>query len=230
MKKKAAAAPKDPQPQTGRQDWTAEQTEWMAQRVERCSQFGAPGLDRRWQELCKEMTAEFGGICNVGSLYNKSRELDKAARSRGGRSKDSRQQRGRGKGSKRARQDDAPSASASSSSSAAGTTAAAAAAPAKRQTRAPRAAAAVSPCKATKPKAKPKASPKKAPAKAAQEPELFIVEKILDVRKSKRFAGLELLVKWQGYAAAHNSWEPPKNLKGTDAYENYVADKKKKGK
>lgn len=61
--------------------------------------------------------------------------------------------------------------------------------------------------------------------------ETFIVEKILDKKyfgKTKKT--LKYLVKWEGYDAFHNSWEPSKNLSATcqEVIEEYEESKKGK--
>ena len=50
----------------------------------------------------------------------------------------------------------------------------------------------------------------------------FIVEAILDHRGEP--ITREYLVKWEGYSARHNTWEPFSNFNGTDAIEKYWKD------
>jgi len=50
------------------------------------------------------------------------------------------------------------------------------------------------------------------PPKKTEEPETFEVEKLVDMKMEGRKK--LYLVKWKGYAAKHNTWEPKSNLKG----------------
>src|SRR5260370_17772318 len=52
------------------------------------------------------------------------------------------------------------------------------------------------------------------------------VEQILDTRRYR--SQLQFLIKWKGYSGAHNSWEPEKNLHGTDLVKNYYLRNPKK--
>ena len=55
-------------------------------------------------------------------------------------------------------------------------------------------------------------SESKQDAESVKDEKDFIIEKILKGRYKKNSDEVEYLIKWKGFSAKHNSWEPEKNL------------------
>ncbi|XP_072022472.1 uncharacterized protein [Amphiura filiformis] len=64
---------------------------------------------------------------------------------------------------------------------------------------------------------------KRGKSKAQKDDKEFIVEAILGEREKE--GGTEYLVKWKGYSAEHNTYEPPAHLENCEIFINYIKNK-----
>ena len=63
------------------------------------------------------------------------------------------------------------------------------------------------------------------PPEIVEGEEEYEVEEILDSRRKGRSRKLEYLVKWKGWSAAHNSWEPKKNVHAPELVKKFYKSK-----